>query len=845
MKPKKPQKPAPKYGDVVRDPQNQKSRMDGWQNLVTMLGTGGDKRMHSKLTWDLHPPEFYEQLYAAGSLSARIVDVVPDHALRRWVDWINVKNYEKEEIAERSLQLDLRGIFLNSWKWGRAYGGACLHIVTDTRDPGSPLRPGEKVLALRDLSRWDLRILTTDIEYDFGSTNFGHPRIYYLNLQMGSQYKGYPIHWTRMIRFDGQLVPRRTYIRNNYWHDSILNRVYNAIRNYETAHDAAAACLADFNVDVYKLNNVANLIQSGNEALVRDRVEMMAYTKSVINAMILDTKDEEYENKGRSLEGVAELLDKAANRLVADTDIPHTILLGESPDGSNATGNSTSQAWYNYLQSEQEHYAQPKLNSLVDIIFPERKNMRPKFRPLRVLDAIEEANMRKTVAETDQIYENMGALDASEITTSRFGGDEYSTDTKIDHEAREAGLIGPGSNEDLGEDDGREYDKGPTEGSGSGGEGKGGETNPKSTTGDQPPEDKKEEPSDKTTVDDKQKPAKKKADLTGKGIEARDAEEPAEEQFESGAGESEFEFRNEIHKVKNAEAKIQSFISQTMSEPMRDPKTDPQIKGPGIPNEPRGILPTRGTGVTAPSGADFQKDRGTFGEAREGLSTQEKNDSWITMHGTHVKTSESGKIESGPLKGKEYTPKGKKKPKEKEKHSKKSSGGGGGGKEGPSALELVKKASEKGAELEEGKDSDLVISPVVRAATIIVRKGDNFLMGKRRDTGRWTLPGGVVDGRESFHQGGVRELLEETGIKADKLKFLGGRVMEQELGKQVQLNIYEFAYDEDRKPTAKLDPDKELVEFRWIPYAGPLPEDIAGNLQHPNNAALDHIGLLK
>ena len=303
---------VPKHGQVVRPPQH---RNDGWENLVTLLGTSADKRTHNQLKWEYHDPQFYEQVYAGGGIPARIVDCVPDHALRNWVTWGNMKKKSKEErqyareaIEERSLELDLRGNFLKAWKWGRAYGGGCLHIVTNTSDPASPLRRGEKVLALRDLSRWDLRILTTDIEYDFGSPNYGHPRIYYLNVQMGSQYKGYPIHWTRMIRFDGQLVPRRTFILNNYWHDSILNRIYNSIRNYEGSNDAVATMLHDFNVDVYKMKNLANLVQAGKEQIVQQRIEMMNYCKSVINALILDTADEDYENKQRSVEGVADLL---------------------------------------------------------------------------------------------------------------------------------------------------------------------------------------------------------------------------------------------------------------------------------------------------------------------------------------------------------------------------------------------------------------------------------------------------------------------------------------------------------------------------------------------------------
>jgi hypothetical protein len=53
-----------------------------------LLGTSADKRTKNTLQWDLHPPEFYEQVYAGGGIPARIVDIVPDHCLRNWGDLV-------------------------------------------------------------------------------------------------------------------------------------------------------------------------------------------------------------------------------------------------------------------------------------------------------------------------------------------------------------------------------------------------------------------------------------------------------------------------------------------------------------------------------------------------------------------------------------------------------------------------------------------------------------------------------------------------------------------------------------------------------------------------------------
>ena len=56
------------------------------------------------------------------------------------------------------------------------------------------------------------------------------------------------------------------------------------------------------------------------------------------------------------------------------------------------------------------------------------------------------------------------------------------------------------------------------------------------------------------------------------------------------------------------------------------------------------------------------------------------------------------------------------------------------------------------------------IKKSVHVSSIAVMHGDKLLMGKRRDDGRWTLPGGHADKGESKEDCAKRELKEESGI---------------------------------------------------------------------------------
>lgn len=55
----------------------------------------------------------------------------------------------------------------------------------------------------------------------------------------------------------------------------------------------------------------------------------------------------------------------------------------------------------------------------------------------------------------------------------------------------------------------------------------------------------------------------------------------------------------------------------------------------------------------------------------------------------------------------------------------------------------------------------------------ILKRGDQYLFCQREDNGLWELPGGAVEKGEESVSTALRELLEETGLKATKAKFRG------------------------------------------------------------------------
>ncbi|MGF1497237.1 MAG: NUDIX domain-containing protein [Elainellaceae cyanobacterium] len=64
--------------------------------------------------------------------------------------------------------------------------------------------------------------------------------------------------------------------------------------------------------------------------------------------------------------------------------------------------------------------------------------------------------------------------------------------------------------------------------------------------------------------------------------------------------------------------------------------------------------------------------------------------------------------------------------------------------------------------------------PVTGTSIIPILPDGRIVLIQRRDTGRWGLPGGVVDWGEDIHTCVRRELLEETGLQLAELRRLVG-----------------------------------------------------------------------
>jgi ADP-ribose pyrophosphatase YjhB (NUDIX family) len=102
--------------------------------------------------------------------------------------------------------------------------------------------------------------------------------------------------------------------------------------------------------------------------------------------------------------------------------------------------------------------------------------------------------------------------------------------------------------------------------------------------------------------------------------------------------------------------------------------------------------------------------------------------------------------------------------------------------------------------------------PVTGTSLIPVLSSGEIVLVRRRDTGLWSLPGGMVDWGESIPQTVARELREETGLELVKIQRLVGIYSERD--RDPRIHSIAVAVAIEVQGTLKVQDQDELSEVR-------------------------------
>jgi phage-related protein (TIGR01555 family) len=418
---------------------------DTFQNLLAGFGVlGRDKAVSQQAILRLLSMADLEALYRGDWLSRKIIDAPAFDMCRQWRQWqADAEDITKIEECEITLKLQQK--LMEAMCMSRLYGGACLILGVDRGDFRSELDP-KKVQKdeLKFVHVVSKNVISTGPRVrDIMSPWFNQPSYFVRpnvptppppgGVEPVAQYDlpnalpdmgSFYIHPSRVIQFVGAPYPDPE-IAPDAWGDSVLQIVHDAINSTSMVNSSISSMIAEAKVDVIKMPGLAEVMstQEGSSRLI-ERFARSNAAKSVVNTLMLDAK-EEWERHTLALSGFDSVMMTYLTIAAGAADIPATRLLGKSPSGMDATGESDMRNYYDRLKSDQNMRLKPALGPLDEIIIRSLIGTREpgdfsyEWRPLWQMDDAQKADIEFKIAQAHAVDANSGLIDPVLLRTGR------------------------------------------------------------------------------------------------------------------------------------------------------------------------------------------------------------------------------------------------------------------------------------------------------------------------------------------------------------------------------------------------------------------------------------------
>ncbi len=287
--------------------------------------------------------------------------------------------------------------------WGSLYGGAGLIINAGQDD--------EKPLDENDIKHGNLEFYDADRWEFSGASRAASSFLFY----------GHKLDASRVITYGGKRAPRLLRAVLNGWGMSEMERCVEDFNAWLRGRNVLYEILQKLNVDVYAINGYAQtLLLPDGEQTIRARVQATNQIKNFSNALILD-KEDEYKVVNNSLAGMADVWRENRIGLACATRMPFSKLYGTTA-GGGGLANSGEDDMENYnamITSRVRAPARPIIRKMLRLMmiacWGREYDISFEFRPLRVLSAKEEEEVKRSKQERYLALYNARLLDSKEI----------------------------------------------------------------------------------------------------------------------------------------------------------------------------------------------------------------------------------------------------------------------------------------------------------------------------------------------------------------------------------------------------------------------------------------------
>ena len=362
------------------------------------------------------------QQIAQQGLIRACIQTVADDMSRKWIKIDGCDDPQKLEVIENELKkLHIKDLFHKAVTTTGYMGGAFIFIDTGEDDLTLPLAINDLSAELKEGSKVKFVVVdpvnVSPIEYnciDPLRDDYMRPRMW--------QVLGKRVHASRLLSFIENQPPMLLKPNYNFLGIPQAQILWDYVMHFNQTRASTARLLDKISLLVVQTDMDAVLSDEHGIELFDAKMEFLERYRNNDSVFVCDKESEGVMNVQTTIAGCTDVVRQSLELIACINRTPAVKLLGISPSGFNATGESDLKNYYDYVSSKQELYRE-QIQTIINVIqLCEFGNIDPaitfKFEPLNEENKASQAMTAQTkIGALTQLVDRQ-AMSAEELRTA-------------------------------------------------------------------------------------------------------------------------------------------------------------------------------------------------------------------------------------------------------------------------------------------------------------------------------------------------------------------------------------------------------------------------------------------
>jgi phage-related protein (TIGR01555 family) len=362
------------------------------------------------------------QQIAQQGLIRACIQTVSDDLSRKWIKIDGCDDPQKLEIIENELKkLHIKDLFHKAVTTTGYMGGAFIFIDTGEDDLTLPLAINDLSAELKEGSKVKFVVVdpvnVSPIEYNCINPlrdDYMQPRMW--------QVLGKRVHASRLLPFVENQPPMLLKPNYNFLGIPQAQILWDYVMHFNQTRASTARLLDKISLLVVQTDMDAVLSDEHGIELFDAKMEFLERYRNNDSVFVCDKESEGVMNVQTTIAGCTDVVRQSLELIACINRTPAVKLLGISPSGFNATGESDLKNYYDYIASKQELYRE-QIQTIINVIqLVEFGNIDPaitfKFEPLNEENKASQAMTAQTkIGALTQLVDRQ-AMSAEELRTA-------------------------------------------------------------------------------------------------------------------------------------------------------------------------------------------------------------------------------------------------------------------------------------------------------------------------------------------------------------------------------------------------------------------------------------------